>query len=69
MGGIQIKQLLIVSLLLVPEYLYRVSLHSPLSSVNKFCRAVFSVSLYHEVFIKVSGLALGGYNNNDSCIR
>ena len=43
------------SLLSVPQYRYRVSLHSPRTSVdNTWCRAIFSVSLYHKVFFKVS---------------
>ena len=41
-------------LLLAPEYQYRVSLYSPLTAVGTMWHAVFSVSLYHEVFIKAS---------------
>ena len=36
-----------------PRYQYRVSLHAPRSVDNAECRAIFSVSLHHKVFLKV----------------
>lgn len=38
----------------VPQRLYKVCLYSPRGYVEDgLCHAVFSVSLYHEVFMKV----------------
>ena len=41
-----------------PQYQYRVSLYSPLTTIDNVCRALFSVSLDHKVFIKASILSV-----------